>query len=60
MTTNEIISRIEKAAAKETTTKATYNLVRKFWAIETDVPTETILKVQDLEARMEAEHGWTR
>ena len=60
MTTNEIISRIEKAAAKEKTNKATYNLISKFWTIETDVAPELIEKVQGIEARMEVQHGWTR
>lgn len=60
MTSQQIISRLEAHAAKNKTTRATYNLVRKFWTITTGVPVEAILMVQNLESRMKAEHGWTR
>lgn len=55
---------IDREAEKTRTTKATWNLVQRFWASRDEWPQELLIRtrerVRTLENRMASEHGWGR
>lgn len=65
MTTTQKISRkLENEISKSRTDRQTWNTVAWFWGLECDLPEgflqQCLDRVQQLEARMHREHGWSR